>query len=138
VSEEKKTISAEMEDKSPGIPVEEKIPEFPDIKRQVFDVLYDDSKHEVWIGVRLRQTIKAQKVDQKTGQRGPVEDIEVNIDPLGAMISLDSAKQELLMALNRDAQILNEERARQEALKSNGIMRRLNSGLGKVFAGILH
>ena len=103
---------------------------FPAIKRQVFDVLYDDERNEVWVGIKLRQTMKAQMKEN-----GPVEDVEVNMDTLSAIVCLDSAKQELLMALARDQQALTEKRQRQQSLKTNGVLGRLTDGLGRAFAG---
>jgi hypothetical protein len=106
---------------------------FPTIKRQVFDVLHDDERNEVWIGMKLRQTVKA-----RLTKDGPVEDVEVNIDQISAIISLDAAKQEVIMALGRDCQALNEKRQRQQALKANGVLGRLTDGLGRAFAGKAH
>lgn len=103
---------------------------FPTIKRQVFDVLHDDERNEVWIGMKLRQTVKA-----RLSEKGPIEDVEVNIDQISAIICLDSAKQEVIMALGRDSQLLNEKRQRQQALKANGVLGRLTDGLGRAFAG---
>jgi hypothetical protein len=116
-------------------------PVFPAIKRQVFDVLFDDDKSEVWIGMKLRQTVKGQMMDPRTRQPGPVQDIEVNTDALAILISLDSAKQEVIIALNKDAQALNEKRQRQAMLtapsgpQGSSLMDRLSAGLGKTFAG---
>ncbi len=103
---------------------------FPKITRQFFDVLYDDERSEVWIGMRLRQTMKGRKM-LPNGQPGPIEDVEVNADAVGVIVGLDAAKQEVLIALNKDAQALNQKRARQEALKGNGILDRLTAGLGR-------
>jgi len=105
-------------------------PVFPPIKRQLYDVLYDDSRNEVWIGVKLRQTLKG-----RTRPDGPIEDVEVNIDGVSCIVALDGAKQEILVALGRDSQALAEKRARQQALKGNGILDRLTAGLGKAFSG---
>ena len=126
-------MSDEIEQPSalPGAEIAaEPIVNFPAIKRQVFDVLHDDERNEVWIGLKLRQMVKGRR-----SENGPVEDIEVNIDGLSAMICLDAAKQEVMMALGRDTQMLNEKRQRQQALKGNGILSRLTDGLGKAFAG---
>ena len=126
-------MSSEVEQPSalPGADIPaEPIVNFPAIKRQVFDVLHDDERNEVWIGMKLRQTVKG-----KRSENGPIEDIEVNIDGLSAIICLDAAKQEILMALGRDSQMLNEKRQRQNALKGNGILDRLTAGLGKALAG---
>lgn len=119
--------SVEGED-VPEVPAE--VVSFPSIKRQVFDVLYDDERNEVWVGIKLRQVMKA-----RLTEKGPVEDVEVNMDTLSAIVSLDSAKQELLMALARDGQALSEKRQRQQALKANGVLGRLTDGLGRAFAG---
>ena len=106
---------------------------FPAIKRQVFDVLHDDERNEVWIGIKLRQTVKG-----RLTKDGPIEDIEVNMDQLSAIVCLDTAKQEVLMALGRDGNQLAEKRGRQAALKQNGILGRLTDGLGRAFAGKTH
>ncbi len=54
------------------------------------------------------------------------------------MTAFDAAKQEVLLALGKDAQALNEQRARRAALKDNGILGRLTAGLGKVFSKTSH
>ena len=77
--------------------------------------------------------MKGQKV-YPDGQRGPVEDVEVNIDGVGIIVCLDAAKQEVILALGRDQQALNEKKQRREMLNGNGLMGRLNAGLGKAFA----
>jgi hypothetical protein len=101
---------------------------FPKINRQLWDVFHDDARNELWVGIKMRTIIKA-----KTRENGPVEDVEVNIDPLSVVTSLDAAKQSLLIEVAKDQQILMEERQRKQALKSNGILDRLTSGLGKTF-----
>jgi hypothetical protein len=134
VSDEKPAADS-VEEVKPDVPAApEPMPLFPRIKRQVFDVLHDDERNEVWIGLKLRQTMKGQKV-YPNGLKGPVEDVEVNIDAIAAVVCLDSAKQEVLLALSRDSQLLNDKRNRQAALKGNGILDRLTAGLGKAFSG---
>lgn len=98
---------------------------FPKIRRQLWDVYHDDERNEIWVGVKCRFTAKGQ-----TRPNGPVEDVELNHDAMAVMTSLDAAKQEALVALARDQQQLNEKRQRQAALKGNGILDRLNNGLG--------
>ena len=105
-------------------------PIFPRIKRNLFDVLHDDERNEVWIGLKLRQTVKG-----RTRENGPIEDVELNVSEMATMVALDSMKAEVLMALARDAQLLNEKRQRQAALKGNGVLDRLSAGLGRAFAG---
>lgn len=123
----------------PPEPVAEVV-NFPSIKRQFFDVLHDDERHEVWIGMKLRQTIKGQRVDQRTGQRGSVEDMEVSADAIGCLVGIDAAKQEIVLALTRDAQLLNEQRQRQDMLKTptgpqrTSILDRASSALGRAFS----
>ena len=116
-------------------------PIFPSIKRNVFDVLHDDERNECWIGIRLRQTQKMQRRDQRTGAVGPVEDVEINIDPMAVLVALDSAKAEVLMVLNKDTQLLNQKRQRQALIAApvkgvsiGGMMDRL----GKTLSGKSH
>lgn len=97
---------------------------FPVITRRFWDVFYDDERHEVWFGVKVRTTIKGQ-----TRENGPIEDVAVNIDATTILVALDAAKQEVMSALMKDSQALNEERARKAALKSTGILDRLTAGL---------
>lgn len=106
---------------------------FPVINRRIWDVFHDDERNEIWVGVKCRLTVKGQ-----TKPNGPVEDVEINHDAIVVITSLDAAKQEVLMALGRDAQMLNEKRASRERLKASGILGRLTDGLGKVFAGKIH
>lgn len=103
----------------------EVLPVFPKIRRLIWDLFYDDEKNEVWVGIKLRATIKAQ-----TRQGGPVEDVEVNHDVMAIITSLDAVKQEALFALNKDMQALNAKRQRQQALKGSGIIDRLSAGIG--------
>ncbi len=99
---------------------------FPKIRRVLWDVYHDDERNEIWIGVKCRFTAKG-----RTRENGPIEDIEMNHDQIAVLTSLDAAKQEALIALSRDIQMLNEKRQRQAALKSNGILDRLTAGLGR-------
>lgn len=101
---------------------------FPKIARQVYDVLHDDDRHEVWIGIKLRTPAKG-----KLSKDGPVVDLEMSFDPLSIVMSLDAAKQEVIMALSKDNQMLNQELQRKAALQTNGVMGRLNAGLGDLF-----
>ncbi len=112
---------------SPDIAQAEAAPavNFPTIQRRVFDVLHDDERHEVWIGVRLRTPVKA-----KLTEDGPVEDIEMSFDGLSILASLDASKQEVLFALNADSQKLREEIGRKQALRKTGVLGRLTQGLG--------
>ncbi len=103
---------------------------FPKITRRFWDVFHEDERNEIWVGVKVRTTVKG-----KTSERGPIEDVEVNLDALAVVTAFDAAKQEVLMALMADASMLNEKRARQQALKSNGVLSRLTDGLGRVLAG---
>src|ERR1700676_3061365 len=102
----------------------EPIVNFPKIHRHVFDVIHDDERNEVWVGIRLRSTAKG-----RIEKDGPIEDVEVGLDPISIIISLDAAKQEVLMALSQDNQKLSAERQRKLALKTTGLLGRINSGL---------
>lgn len=108
-----------------GLPAEPAA-NFPKIRRVLWDVYHDDERNEVWIGVKCRFTAKG-----RTRENGPIEDIEMSHDQVALITSLDAAKQEVLIALARDAQQLQEKRARHAALKSTGILDRLNVGLGR-------
>ncbi len=99
---------------------------FPKIRRVLWDVYHDDERNEVWVGIKCRYTAKG-----RTREGGPIEDVELSHDQLALVTSLDAAKQEVLIALSRDGQQLQEKRARQAALKGNGILDRLTAGLGR-------
>lgn len=99
---------------------------FPKIRRLIWDVYHDDERNEIWVGIKCRFTAKG-----RTRENGPIEDVEMNHDNMSVVTSLDAAKQEALVALARDGQMLNEKRGRQAALKSNGILDRLTAGLGR-------
>lgn len=121
-------IQEQMKAEAQDVPAESKPEEqahFPKIRRLIWDLFYDDEKSEIWIGIKLRTTVKAQ-----TRQNGPIEDVEVNHDAMAIITSLDAVKQESLFALNKDIMALNQKRARQQALKSNGILDRLSAGIG--------
>ena len=101
---------------------------FPKIQRHVFDVLHDDERHEVWIGVKLRTPAKA-----KFTEDGPIEDIEMSFDAVSILVSLDAAKQEVLMALSKDSKMLQEHLQRRQSLNKSGILSRVNHSVGKIF-----
>ncbi len=125
VEETASDIAAVAEKIADGLPAE---PEavFPKIRRPLWDVYHDDERNEIWIGVKCRYTAKG-----RTSENGPIEDVEMNHDSIAVITSLDAAKQEALIALSRDMQMLNEKRQRQAALKGNGILDRLTAGLGR-------
>lgn len=100
---------------------------FPKIRRPMWDVYHDDERNEIWVGIKCRFTARGQ-----TKENGPIEDVEVNHDSLAVVTSLDGAKQEVMIALQRDMQMLNEKRRARAALKSTGILDRVNAGLGRV------
>jgi len=111
---------------SPEVPVN-----FPKISRKMWEVFFDDERNEIWIGVKSRQTVRGMR-----RQGGPLEDIELCVDPLSLLLALDSAKTEAMTALYKDQQVLMEKTQRREALKGNGILDRLSAGLrGTVEAG---
>jgi hypothetical protein len=100
---------------------------FPKIVRPIWDAFYDDERNEVWVGVKIRGTVKAQ-----TSPNGPVQDVEVNLDALSLVTSLDAAKQHALQFLGRDAQLLNEKSQRQASLKTptaQGFLKRTLGGV---------
>lgn len=100
---------------------------FPKIRRVLWDVYHDDERNEIWVGVKCRYTAKG-----RTRENGPIEDVEINHDQIAILTSFDAAKQEALIALARDMQLLHEKRARQAALKGSGLLDRLTAGLGRV------
>ncbi len=124
MSDDKETIPTEA---IPEAPVN-----FPKVSKTA-EAFYDDERHEVWIGVKLRATVKG-----KTKEDGPVEDIEVNLDPMFTMACLDSVKPNVFQFLMQDGNELMQARARKKALSDNGILSRLSAGLGNIKKTLIH
>lgn len=103
---------------------------FPKIRRPLWDVYRDDERNEIWVGVKCRFTAQG-----RTVENGPIEVVELNHDAMALVTSLDAAKQEVLIALAKDQQELNEKRQRQAALRAprpqGSVLDRLTAGLGR-------
>lgn len=82
-------------------------------------VFYETERHEIWIGVPLRNAAQT-----KEGER-----IDVPIEPLLVSLALDRAKYEGVAYLMQDRGAFMEEQQRKQGLSKSGILTRASESL---------
>ena len=97
------------------------------------ETFYDDERHEVWVGVKLRSSIKA-----KLTPKSPVSDVEVSLDLAALFDEILSEHRNVRRFHTIDFQKWQQEMANKQALLNTGVLGRLNAGLKKQFDKILH
>ena len=97
------------------------------------ETFYDDERHEVWVGVKLRSTIKA-----KLTPESPVSDVEISLDLASLFDEILAEHRNVRRFHGIDFQKWQQEMANKQALINGGVLSRLNAGLKKTFDKILH
>ncbi len=90
-------------------------------------VFYESERHEVWVGLPLRQTIAL--ADGLTQ--------ELPCDQLMTTLALDRAKYEAVLHLLHDRQELIEAHQRKQELSQSGVLTRVGAGLKHAAAGLV-
>lgn len=88
-------------------------------------VFYETDRHEVWIGIPLRNAV--------TTQEG--ETIQIPIEPLLVSLALDRAKYESVAYLMQDRNSFVEDQQRKKTLTDKGILTRATESLSGAFKG---
>ncbi len=99
---------------------------------RVTETFYDDERHEVWVGVKLRATVKA-----KLTPESPVSDVEISLDLPSLFDELLSEHRNVRRFHGIDNQKWQQEMANKQALINGGVLGRLNAGLKRSFDKIL-
>lgn len=89
-------------------------------------VFYETDRHEVWVGLPLRQMVPTVE--------GPVE---VNVDAFSLAIHLDRAKYDTLIHLAADQKDLHEKRQRQQTFERTGLFTKIGNGLKQAASGLV-
>lgn len=96
------------------------------------ETFYDDERHEVWVGVKLRSTVKA-----KLTAESPVSDVEISLDLPFLFDEILAEHRNVRRFHTIDFQKWQQEMANKQALINGGVLGRLNAGLKKQFDKIL-
>lgn len=96
------------------------------------ETFYDDERHEVWVAVKLRSTIKA-----KLTAESPVSDVEISLDLPSLFDEILAEHRNVRHFHTIDFQKWQQEMANKQALINGGVLGRLNAGLKKQFDKIL-
>ena len=128
-------VAQAKDDKTPETPTPEAPPiNLPKLgEGRLTETFYDDERHEVWIGVKLRSTIKA-----KLTAASPVTDVEVGLDLPSLFDEILAEHRNVRRFHTIDFQKWQKEMADKQALIGSGVLGRINDGLKKTFSKILH